>query len=590
MFFKISLYIALAIFGIGMIYRISTWFIRSINPGSGDTSFIRRFLAAVKGIIGTIFSRKILTLLKVFVLDVIFQRRILKEDFLRWLMHICIFFGFMLLLLMHALEDFISVNIFQNYYSTVNPFMFLRDLFGLIAIIGILIAIYRRLILKVPRLSSNAMDVYLIIIIAVIMISGIFLEGLKITSYSDFKRMVSEYGLVEDESEAKALESYWVKEFAVISPDKGLKFDDETLSVGEEAHNLSCVECHSNPKSAFLGYSTAAAINPVARSLDQAGGVNVLLYIHFISVFLALAYLPFSKMLHIIATPVILLLNSVMEEGKSDPLNIATKQVIELDACTHCGTCSLRCSVLAAYEMRGNEDILPSEKMTHIKKLISGRKLSDKELKSLQEGIYICTNCDRCTVVCPSGINLRDLWFRVREELIHRGYPVPQVISQLSFYRGLMKEKLDKEYYSKPVEEAKAALTSEFTKAENNGSLSLKNLDKEFIEAIGMPGDAGTYSYCFTCSTCTSSCPVVACYEKPMETLGLVPHQIIHSAALGLKDIAIGSSMLWDCLTCYKCQENCPQGVRVAEVIYRLKNIAVTETADKRESEGAKEV
>jgi heterodisulfide reductase subunit C len=60
-----------------------------------------------------------------------------------------------------------------------------------------------------------------------------------------------------------------------------------------------------------------------------------------------------------------------------------------------------------------------------------------------------------------------------------------------------------------------------------------------------------------------------------METLGLLPHQIIHSVALGLKGLAVGSRMLWDCLTCYKCEENCPQGVRIVEVLYRLKNLAV---------------
>ena len=112
---------------------------------------------------------------------------------------------------------------------------------------------------------------------------------------------------------------------------------------------------------------------------------------------------------------------------------------------------------------------------------------------------------------------------------------------------------------------------------------------KKFIEEIGMPGDASTYSYCFSCSTCTSSCPVVSSFEKPMENLGLVPHQIMHSAALGVKDVAIGSGMLWDCLTCYKCQENCPQGVRVAEVIYKLKNLAAGEQSSTKREE-AREV
>jgi heterodisulfide reductase subunit C len=43
---------------------------------------------------------------------------------------------------------------------------------------------------------------------------------------------------------------------------------------------------------------------------------------------------------------------------------------------------------------------------------------------------------------------------------------------------------------------------------------------------------------------------------------------------LGLNDLALGSRMVWDCTTCYQCQENCPQGIKVADIIYELRNIA----------------
>jgi heterodisulfide reductase subunit C len=47
------------------------------------------------------------------------------------------------------------------------------------------------------------------------------------------------------------------------------------------------------------------------------------------------------------------------------------------------------------------------------------------------------------------------------------------------------------------------------------------------------------------------------------------------SLGLGLTEMACGAGMIWDCLTCYKCQENCPQQVEVCDVLYRLKNKAV---------------
>ena len=66
---------------------------------------------------------------------------------------------------------------------------------------------------------------------------------------------------------------------------------------------------------------------------------------------------------------------------------------------------------------------------------------------------------------------------------------------------------------------------------------------------------------------------MVGNYEEPRKELGLLPHQIMHSLGLGLRDEALSSRMVWDCVTCYLCQEHCPQGVQVADVLYELKNI-----------------
>ncbi|MCK5194686.1 MAG: hypothetical protein KAQ71_12815, partial [Desulfobulbaceae bacterium] len=166
MVFNLLLYISLAIFTFGLIYKISTWFSRSIGISAKEIPTSQRVSAAVKGIASVIFSAKIVTLIKVFFLDVLLQHRIIKEDFLRWLMHMLIYSGFMLLLLMHALDEIVTAKLFSEYYSTINPYFFLRDLFGLMVIVGVGIAIYRRFILKVPRLRTNAMDHYAIIILA----------------------------------------------------------------------------------------------------------------------------------------------------------------------------------------------------------------------------------------------------------------------------------------------------------------------------------------------------------------------------------------------------------------------------------------
>ncbi|MFC1532509.1 4Fe-4S dicluster domain-containing protein [Thermodesulfobacteriota bacterium] len=573
MVFKVLLYIALAISILGLIYRVSTWFFRSIGISKGDITFSSRLFAFARGSLGVLFSAKILTMLKVFLLDVILQTRILKEDCLRWVMHMFIYGGFMLLLLMHALGEIVTASLFSEYYSTINPFFFLRDLFGLMVIVGIGIAMYRRFIMKMVRFKTNAMDRYAIIILAVIMISGFLLEGLKITSYSDFTRMVEEYSDTDDEEEIKTLESLWVKEFGLVSPNVSGPFEQEILEQGAEIHDMSCVGCHSSPKWAFAGFGTAKIITPVAQLLDRAGIVSFLYYLHVLACFIGLAYLPFSKMFHIISTPMSLLSNAVMDKQRSDPVNIATRQVMELDACTHCGTCSRYCSAMMAYEAMDNEYILPSEKMVFLKKMVSGKELAQETFRAVQEGVYLCTNCDRCTVVCPSGINLKDLWLSVREGLIQKGVPEPLLLSQLSLVRGLNKEAFPKDNYPGPIEKARTAVAGKFESLIDPAipiSFPAVKVDGSDLKIMD-----STFAYCFGCQNCTTVCPVVGNYSDPQEKLGLLPHQIMCCLGLGLDEIATGPSMLWDCVTCYQCQEHCPQQVKVTDILYDLKNMAV---------------
>ena len=583
MFLTISVYLALAIFGAGVLYKIFMWFRSSISIGAADIPLLRRIVSTFKGILFTLASVKIFTLCKVFILDVVFNRRILREDALRWVMHLCIYGGFVLLLLMHALGQYTSAVVFDNYLSTINPFFFLRDLFGALVLVGIAIAIYRRFIAKIPRLMTRTMDLYAICIVVIIIISGIVLLGTKMVSYQVYEQMVAEY-TVFDPEESQALEAYWVQEFGVISPTAQGPFDAEILAQGRELHSMTCAECHTKSQWAFTGYGVAKIISPFALWLDGLNAHGVLWYIHFFACLIGLAYLPFSKMFHIIASPFSLLANAVMEGERSEPATIATKQIMELDACTHCGTCTVRCSVGAALEEIPNINILPSEKIASIKALASGRKLAKPELKAIQEGVYLCTNCYRCTVVCPVGINLQDLWFNVREVLLKRGLPEFSLLSPLSFYRGLMKEEMGRREYTKPLMKARRAITGTGDGVQQDQVLPLPRRDRDFKGRLNLSAQASTFSVCFGCQTCTNACPVVAHYANPQEDLGLLPHQIMHACALGLRGLAFGSTMLWDCLTCYQCQESCPQSVCVTDELYELKNLAVRRLKEKMSS------
>ena len=547
----------------------------NVHSAHRDLTPSQRIKSAANGILGTFFSRQILILLRVLVLDVLLQKKILQESFIRWLMHMLIYGGFMLLLLMHALGSVITISLFEDYASTLNPYFFLRELFALMVVAGLVIALWRRFFHPVPRLKTTGMDGYAMILLAVIMVSGVFLEAAKIISYRAFQQMVEDYADTDEEEELATLESLWVKDFGLVSPTVTAPFEDDTLEAGRDIHEMSCAGCHASPKWAFMGFGTSKALRPMALFLDRTGAPLILWYIHILACFIGLAYLPFSKMFHIIASPISLLAGAVMDRDRSDPANIATRQAMELDACMHCCTCSLRCSAALAYDTRGNDYILPGEKIGVLRKLAGGKKLGKKEIRAIQEGIYLCTNCERCTVVCPAGIVLKDLWFDVREDLLQRDIPVLAALSPYSFFRGLSRPKIDKIQYGRPLVEARKAVAVDFDTWLNKERPLPLGVDNS--QPAGH-GEDDTFAACFSCRSCTTVCPVVKSFEDPEGNLDLLPHQIMCCLGLGLDDMAMGPRMLWDCVTCYQCQEHCPQQVSVADLLYTLRNRAIQKT------------
>jgi len=66
---------------------------------------------------------------------------------------------------------------------------------------------------------------------------------------------------------------------------------------------------------------------------------------------------------------------------------------------------------------------------------------------------------------------------------------------------------------------------------------------------------------CLSCGACSSSC---SWFEGEG---GPIPRLMIRMASLGMDDELIKSGMLWDCLLCNRCTENCPMGITMARVV-----------------------
>ena len=101
--------------------------------------------------------------------------------------------------------------------------------------------------------------------------------------------------------------------------------------------------------------------------------------------------------------------------------------------------------------------------------------------------------------------------------------------------------------------------------------IGAKDLDINFKkEVLELPGGEKLLR-CYACGDCTASCPVRGVDER------FNPRRIIRMAILGAKKKVLESDFVWLCSTCYSCQERCPKGVKIPEIMNLLKNIAVRE-------------
>jgi heterodisulfide reductase subunit C/mono/diheme cytochrome c family protein len=503
---------------------------------------VSRLAAVARALFGLCFRAQALKLLAAFLWDILFQGRLLRQSRLRWLGHMAVCYSFLLLILIHALDDWTAPYLFSDYAPTMDPFRWWRNGLALLVLGGVLGMLIGRRRRAAGIHTRSWGDRLAVALMAVIVLSGVMLESAQILSPTIFADMVEDYMGADDPAEVAALQRYWAAEFgAVPIPSLGGAMDDDT-EAGQAAHEAYCASCHSRPQSAFLSYPASRLLKPAAGWMDTYRVDDWLWVIHYLASCLALAILPFSQFFHLVATPVNLMAQATGPVTSGAPVLRATRRALGMDACTHCGVCTTHCSVAPIYRVIPNTDILPSAKLNGVKRLAT-RRLSASQTKTLAEGSAICTLCGRCTRVCPSGIDLQDLWQASREDL---------TASRVAI--------LD-------VREA-------FRPGGAAPSLPPPGLAGSPPASLGLTDRPEVFWACVQCTTCTSVCPVVAASDDPQGDLDLTPQQIMNLMRLQLKEQALGCRMLWDCVTCYKCQEHCPQDVKVADILYELRNAA----------------
>ncbi|MCK4272200.1 4Fe-4S dicluster domain-containing protein [bacterium] len=101
--------------------------------------------------------------------------------------------------------------------------------------------------------------------------------------------------------------------------------------------------------------------------------------------------------------------------------------------------------------------------------------------------------------------------------------------------------------------------------------IAIDSLDSTFKFQVARERGGEMIVRCFDCGTCSASCPVRQVNER------FNPRRIVHMVLLGMRQQVLTDDFVWLCASCYTCQERCPQGVKIADLMIALRNIAVRE-------------
>jgi heterodisulfide reductase subunit C len=96
--------------------------------------------------------------------------------------------------------------------------------------------------------------------------------------------------------------------------------------------------------------------------------------------------------------------------------------------------------------------------------------------------------------------------------------------------------------------------------------ITRKNIDEDFKQEI-MDAGAESVALCFQCGTCTGACP--SGRRTPYRI-----RNVVRKSVMGLKEEVIADDTIWMCTTCYECQERCPRGIKIVDVVKTVRNFA----------------
>lgn len=288
------------------------------------------------------------------------QLRVLREAY-AGIFHASLFWGFVVLLVATgfvALEDYVGIPTLQGPFYLY--FMSLVvDLFGILAVVGTGMALFRRWALRPPRLTEpRRSDRYsvLLVLIFLVLLSGFATEGLRIVATRDPWGPWSPGG--------------W--------------------AIGQVFQGMEAGQLASSHRVVWWGHALLS--------------------------FAFIAYLPFSGALHIFTAPLNIFFRTLqpmgMLPGPGSPQaqtpgasaveHFSWKQLLDLEACTECGRCQAACPAwLSGTPLSPKGLVL--DLRDHLRARLGhsngGRAMVGDVIA--REVIWSCFTCGACHEMCP---------------------------------------------------------------------------------------------------------------------------------------------------------------------------------------------
>jgi heterodisulfide reductase subunit C len=95
-----------------------------------------------------------------------------------------------------------------------------------------------------------------------------------------------------------------------------------------------------------------------------------------------------------------------------------------------------------------------------------------------------------------------------------------------------------------------------------------RELREAFLRQVDLIPDGRKLQQCIQCGTCTGSCPV-------SYAMDVTPRKAMALVRAGEIETILRSRTIWLCTSCYACTVRCPAGIKITEIMYAFKRLAM---------------